>query len=211
MEEGPAKEKKRQERAQRALSQDEPVLEEEDEEDEDDEDDKFDIDDSLSDTNGATNGGLHTPDSEPSPRTVASMAFKAGLDPHVYSKTGTDSPDRYHAKQPHPPRLSPRHMTHSESSPSPSPASSTLSKEDEFRSIGENGDRDNIHGPRAAHQSARSRIPRDRDVEAESIRTPRAFDVPHRRAPSKDPSTRRAFAVWGHDESDSAASDGESS
>ena len=52
-------------------------------------------------------------------------------------------------------------------------------------------------------------IPRDRDIEAESMRTPRAFDAPpHRHAVHEGP--RRAFAVWGHDESDSNASDSES-
>ena len=87
---------------------------------------------------------------------------------------------------------------------------------------GERGERDDIHGPRSAHFSTRVRIPRDRDLETEgSLKTPTPIDPPsHLRPPfggagargrsrsrSHDGPHRRAFAVWGQDESDSAASD----
>ena len=87
---------------------------------------------------------------------------------------------------------------------------------------GDRGDRDDIRGPRSAQLSTRVRIPRDRDVDAESMKTPTPIDQPSGfRAPfarsrasrsrsrdrSHDGGLRRAFAVWGHDESDSAASD----
>ena len=133
-------------------------------------------------------------------------------------KSGVDSPDRFVGPHPHPPRVSPRHVQFAASSTSSS--SSDLDAQNHAR--GERGERDDIHGPRSAHFSTRVRIPRDRDLEAEgSLKTPTPIDPPsHLRPPfggagargrsrsrSHDGPHRRAFAVWGQDESDSAASD----
>ncbi|KAG5646275.1 hypothetical protein DXG03_003871 [Asterophora parasitica] len=74
-----------------------------------------------------------------------------------------------------------------------------------------NGARDDIHSPRPA--SGKSRIPKDRDVDL-NVKTPTASTLPYgrvrghaARSRSADHPGRRAFAVWGHDESDSNASD----
>ncbi|KAI0768709.1 ATP-NAD kinase [Trametes elegans] len=126
-------------------------------------------------------------------------------------KSGIDTPDRFTGPHPHPPRVSPRHVQFA--SPSSSSSSSSLATMGEQR--GDRGDRDDIRGPHSAHLSTRVRIPHDRDVEGESMKTPTPVDAPSHRASSfgrnrsrsRDAPQRRAFAVWGQDESDSAASD----
>jgi NAD+ kinase len=71
-----------------------------------------------------------------------------------------------------------------------------------------------LHLPR--HPSGRSRIPKDRNLDLEAVKTPTPGSFVqgrgrgHSRSRSSDQPERRAFAVWGHDESDSNASDSES-
>ncbi|OSD01289.1 ATP-NAD kinase [Trametes coccinea BRFM310] len=127
-------------------------------------------------------------------------------------KSGVDTPDRFAGPHPHPPRVSPRHVQFT--NPSTSSSSSSLATMGEQR--GDRGERDDIRGPRSALLSTRVRIPHDRDIEAESLKTPTPVDQPsysrggafnRSRSRSRDGPQRRAFAVWGQDESDSAASD----
>ncbi|GLB37256.1 putative ATP-NAD kinase [Lyophyllum shimeji] len=113
--------------------------------------------------------------------------------------SGVDSPGRFAGPQPH---LPPRHVDfHLDSSRDMS----------EERRSGQEGARDDIHSPRPL--SGRSRIPRDRDIDLDNVRTPTASMLSHRRTrhyPARSRSMDRgprAFAVWGHDESDSNASD----
>lgn len=138
-------------------------------------------------------------------------------------RSGVETPDRFHGPHPHPPRLSPRHVQFahqdplSASSSSASLAPSAMDRDHTIRS-GEHGARDDLYSPRGT-LGARSRIPRDREVEErDTLRTPTASEGPaSRRRKSReraaqttfdgDTHPRRAFAVWGHDESDSAASD----
>lgn len=202
VEEGTPDKEKRQKKVIPHGINSEEVLEEGDEEDEE----KFDIDDSSPEANSssAPQSRAETPmTSEPSP-TAAAAAMAKGFT-HLLSKSthsGIESPDRFGAPAPHPHKSSPRGRDGS----TQATAFSIPSQRDEYRQIGEHGDRDNIHGPRHAHTGGRSRIPRDRDLDAEIVRTPRPFEV---RAQSRD-GPRRAFAVWGHDESsDSNASDSE--
>ncbi|KAI0633659.1 ATP-NAD kinase [Trametes polyzona] len=123
-------------------------------------------------------------------------------------KSGVDTPDRFVGPHPHPPRVSPRHVQFA--SPSNSSSTTSLPPLDQR---GDRGDRDDIRGPRSAHLSTRVRIPHDRDLDADSMKTPTPVDQPGRhpfarsRSRSRDAPQRRAFAVWGQDESDSAASD----
>ncbi|KAL1942765.1 hypothetical protein VTO73DRAFT_5005 [Trametes versicolor] len=127
-------------------------------------------------------------------------------------KSGVDTPDRFAGPHPHPPRVSPRHVQFA-AAPSTSSSSSSIAAQADVR--GERGDRDDIRGPRSAHLSTRVRIPHDRDLDGESMKTPTPVDPPQRhpfaprsRSRSRDAAPqRRAFAVWGQDESDSAASD----
>ncbi|KAI8975896.1 hypothetical protein BD414DRAFT_467649 [Trametes punicea] len=129
-------------------------------------------------------------------------------------KSGVDTPDRFAGPHPHPPRVSPRHVQFAPpSSPSSSSSVSSLATMGEQQQQrGDRGERDDIRGPRSAHLSTRVRIPHDRDVvEGESMKTPTPVDAPsylgRSRSRSRDGPSRRAFAVWGQDESDSAASD----
>ncbi len=149
----------------------------------------------------------------------AYLSATIGAAPSSGLKSGVDSPDRFAGPHPHPPRVSPRHVqfrTSSASSSSSSPSSDTFSDAHYPHHRGDRGDRDDIHSPRAALHSSRVRIPRDRDLEVESMRTPTSTERPagaarnssgtRSRSRSREPG-RWAFAVRGHDESDSAASD----
>ncbi|KAI1791265.1 ATP-NAD kinase [Ganoderma leucocontextum] len=144
----------------------------------------------------------------------AYLSATIGTAPSSGLKSGVDSPDRFVGPHPHPPRVSPRHVqfhTSSASSSSSSPSSDMFS---DAHHRGDRGERDDIHSPRAAHHSNRVRIPRDRDLDVENLRTPTSVERPaggrgssaRSRSRSREPG-RRAFAVRGHDESDSAASD----
>jgi NAD+ kinase len=128
-------------------------------------------------------------------------------------ESGIETPDRFvGGHHPHPPRVSPRHVQFQ--SPGISSASSPTTDHD-LALRGERGARDEIHSPRGMNGS-RNRIPRDRDFESEVLRTPTS-SVQGRRRRSRergahleydgDTHPRRAFAVWGQDESDSATSD----
>lgn len=131
------------------------------------------------------------------------------------SHSGVDTPGRFAGPTPHPPRVSPRHVEFAELTPlSPSASSDSL----EPAHPAQQGARDDINTQRSGHSSGKSRIPRDRDVDAESInmKTPTVADAMHggRRGHHRAHSSERelhhqprAFAVWGQDESDSNASD----
>ena len=146
---------------------------------------------------------------EPTARDAALAMTKGQLDtfrPRSISRTrsGIETPDRFACPHPHPPSISPRHVQWAEDK---------LSNDDLHLHAAQNGDRDHIHSPHLL-SGGKSRIPRDRDVDADSMKTPTVADglrKHHHRASSKeyDGSQRRAFAVWGQDESDSNASDGD--
>ena len=134
-------------------------------------------------------------------------------------RSGVETPDRFGGPHPQPPKLSPRHVQwagHDGSQSSSSASLATAPGDRDAAVRGERGARDDIHSPRD-HYGARSRIPRDRNIETDTLRTPTASEGPRRRRSRErttqeggvdgDNHPRRAFAVWGHDESDSAASD----
>ena len=218
-------------------------LDEEDEVSDEEEDGKFDIDDLSSTESPTATSGLSKQlspqeaklgkekveneskedvqaEAEDAARHLARgnayLSATIGAVPSSGLKSGVDTPDRFAGPHPHPPRVSLRHVqfsTHTSSaSSSSSPSEDTFS--DAHYRRGHRGDRDDIHSPRAAHHSNRVRIPRDRDLEVESLRTPTSTERPNgvhsrstrSRSRSREPG-RRAFAVRGHDESDSAASD----
>ena len=238
VEEGPAKPKKRRRRGissrtgpseQRAkTSTAEPVEEtiEDDEEDEvsEEEDDQFDIDDSSPEAatlNAAKVTNSQTPqedalgqekiqEREQRPRVTVettTSTYKKG--PMRTSKSRSrsrssglrsevDSPGRFAGSRPHPPPLLTRHVEFTLRGHSPTDSSSSLSAD----SVHE------IHSPRPS-----SRVPKDRDMEADAIKTPTIEDVVYGRTRVHSQSSlterhgHRAFAVWGQDESDSNTSD----
>ncbi|TCD65091.1 hypothetical protein EIP91_003100 [Steccherinum ochraceum] len=141
------------------------------------------------------------------------------------SRSGVETPDRFAGPHPHPPRLSPRHVQF-ESNSSSSTSLTGMAAHDRESTVRswERGARDDIHSPRG-HAGGRSRIPREREREQGAdgeMRTPTSAATSistegttnTRRRPdrsyhesSRSPHRRVAFAVWGHDESDSATSD----
>jgi len=196
----------------------EGVVQVEDEEDE--EDDKFDIDD-LSGAEAEAKAKLTEPqrvhksekDWEQHNAEVAAEALSKGnpqLSRVAFSRSGiesgVDSPNRFMGPLPHPPKVSPRHVqwkgehtdptTSGDSEPGPPPL-------------------------RPSHSPVLERIARERVEPGESAKTPtlhghfgRGTVVSHHRGRSRSKDThevgRRTFAVWGHDESDSNASDNDS-
>ena len=223
--------------------------EEQDEEDEDDdeedeeeeeEEEKYDIDDSSApeasavpsstDLVGMVKAQEETRQKrEESEARVAALALaQQGISGLTYTteRSGIKTPDRFAGAHPHPPRVSPRHVSfggeYALEASSPTDGSPTLANEDANATNphpDEKGERDHIHAPHML-SGGRSRIPRDRDVEADSanMKTPtvsswgqsQSASAPGRaqRSRSRDSScVRRAFAVWGQDESDSNASD----
>ncbi|KZT04687.1 ATP-NAD kinase [Laetiporus sulphureus 93-53] len=130
--------------------------------------------------------------------------------------SGVETPDRFACPHPHPPKISPRHVQFVTSNGSSSSDLVAMNRDETVRPRRDRASRDESHQqPRRTGQS-RSRTPRTREaVDADSMKTPRAFDEGRRRPRSRSRSrerpheghARRAFAVWGQDESDSATSD----
>jgi NAD+ kinase len=130
-----------------------------------------------------------------------------------HSSSGVDTPGRFAGPTPHPPHIAPRHVEFTDLLPL-SPAKSSDSLEPVHPA--QHGSRDDINTQKSVH-SGRSRIPRDRDVDAESMnmKTPTVADLMHGgkrvhhrgHSPEQQHHHHRAFAVWGQDESDSNASD----
>jgi len=129
--------------------------------------------------------------------------------------SGVETPDRFAGPHPHPPRVSPRHVQFAPSTASSSSSLVSMARDPTVTTRRDRGSREETSGqPRRSGQS-RSRTPRTREAEGDSLKTPRAFEDARRRNTSRsrsrerhhDGHARRAFAVWGQDESDSAASD----
>jgi len=227
VEEGPAKRKKRDQRSTPTVehlkvatpqSADEsPADEEEDEVS--DEDDKFDIDDSSVEADSASEASRD----EPLGRGVAPNIERTRFSPFarkMRSKSrsrsrasvsrpyhsGVDSPSRFASPQPH---LT-RHVGF-ELPKSSSADSSPLS--DSGLLAAQQGSRDELHS--TMQMSEKSGIPKDRSVNTEAAKTPTNASLAygkgrgHSRTRSAEHHARRAFAVWGHDDSDSNASESE--
>ncbi|KIM37802.1 hypothetical protein M413DRAFT_448306 [Hebeloma cylindrosporum] len=180
--------------------------EEEDERPDEEEEETFDIDDSspvAESRVGEEKGSATRPTFSPTiNESVKSRSRSASR--------GVDSPDRFASPAPHPPNVSPRHvgfqLPSGESSASSSPGSYPAQQE---------GTNDGLHlSPR--HSNGKSPVPKDRDLDLETIKTPtlgslvQGRERGYSRSRSSDQPESRAFAVWGHDESDSNTSDGES-
>lgn len=198
MEEGPAKKSKKKaatggspsdarEPAEGQAVEDHEEDEADEEEEEDD--DKFDIDDSAVDTQSTKESVESSDSSAPAPKPANDTIRPPSSD------TGT--PDRFASSRPQPPPLTQRHpihdaarkvhhdglrhhtpQTHRRLQPPP-PVSTSGSQQSpaqqlEMQVRGEDGQRDFIRAPESLMQSNRSKIPKDRDVESDSMRTPRA-------------------------------------
>ena len=194
-----------------------PRLVEEPEEEEElsDEEDTYDIDDSSPEADSVKVPVPLTVDESvgrektPSLRHVTSSKHKSKSRSRSRLRafpSGFDSPDRFASPLPRPPVVSPRHVEFNiPSSPSTDSSPPLSSPSDEAR----NGTRDDIRSPPLP--SGKSRIPKDRDLDLEPVKTPIPTGHARARGHSRGPEQHehRAFAVWGHDESDSNASDSE--
>jgi len=191
VEEGPAKHKQHKKapstQVQAPQSIEEDAVGEEDEElegadeedEEEDEEDKFDIDDSSAEASAASSSKASS--GQPSPAhhatTIASEKVTTAQSSYQSSTdSATDTPASHGRSRdkPQPSNTHPRHLISDAAEkirhlqdPHPSDPSPPKSQR------GENGDRDNIRAPESTFHSSKSRIPLDRDVEAESMRTPR--------------------------------------
>ena len=188
-----------------------PRVEEPDDEEEDelsDEEDTYDIDDSSVEAADSTtvpdsqpNGGEFVGrEKSPSPGNV--MSTKRRSKSRSRSQLGAFgsgfvSPGRFASTSAHNPRHVEFNMPSSPSTDE-SPVQSSPSDEAQY------GARDNIRFPEP--QSAKSRIPKDRELGLEAAKT--LIPIVHGR-PRGQHHEQKAFAVWGYDESDSNASDSE--
>ncbi|KAF9264206.1 ATP-NAD kinase [Marasmius fiardii PR-910] len=183
------------------------VEDEEEDEVSEEEDDKFDIDDSSPEaastsvtitnaptardeivgrekaTENITEDGIHKALSRPKRSARSRSRSRSGI------RSGIDSPNRFADPDRHP-HLTPRHHVDFD-----------ISSADSSDSGGQHGMRDDLHAAR--RPSNKNRIPKDR----EDLKTPTAIRGSHSKSRSSIDYGHRAFAVWGHDESDSNASD----
>ncbi|KAH0827573.1 hypothetical protein J3R83DRAFT_4296 [Lanmaoa asiatica] len=206
----------------------EPLEEEVEESDEEwvEDDDKFDIDDSSTDVLNDEQHQNEMASQTDSELEVAAAALRHNLTPRFSRSarsrsrsksglhSGVDTPGRFAGPTHSPPHLS-DHYHSAFTSEIPSPTISE-SSDDSLLSMdrAQRGARDDLHS--AQHYfSGRSRIPRDRDLD-DDLQTPTIpgsisdrGSHPHLRASSRenDHQHRRAFAVWGNDETDSGTSD----
>lgn len=129
-------------------------------------------------------------------------------------RSGVDTPGRFAGPTHSPPHL-PDHYDSTFTSEFPSPTISD-SSDDSLSNMdrAQRGARDDLHSAQQ-YFSGRSRIPRDRDFE-DDRQTPTIPDSvsdteghPHPKGSSREGEYqhRRAFAVWGNDETDSGTSD----
>ncbi|KAH9485278.1 ATP-NADH kinase YEF1 [Psilocybe cubensis] len=203
-----------------AEAEDSPIDDEEDEVT-DEEEDKFDIDDSSpeAESNQAVvANGLKSAEKATGQEKAADLRpHLSGLKRKSKSRSrsrpppphsGVASPSRFANSVPYSSSIPTRHVGFDLSSPHSSTPSSPESSQNT-----QQGSRDNFHG---SHQlSGRSKIPKDRELDLEAVKTPTASSLVygrgrgHSRTRSIDHPEPRAFAVWGHDESDSNASDNE--
>lgn len=225
VEEGPVKKKKRDQRSTPTAEHlkvaapqivDESSAEEEEDE-VSEEDDQFDIDDSSVEADSASEASRE----EPLGRGIVSHMEKIPFSPFakkIRSKSrsrsrasasrsyhsGVDSPSRFASPQPH--------LTRHVGFELPKSSSANSSSSDSYLLYAaQQGSRDDIHSTRQV--SGKSRIPKDRGIDTEAAKTPTNTSLAygrgrgHSRARSAEHHGRRAFAVWGHDESDSNASE----
>lgn len=186
---------------------------EEEDEVSDEDDDKFDIDDSSpeADTSSNASGSAGiTPNAfavgqekargqRPVLSPMTKRRSKSRSRTRVPSSppmSGVESPGRYANGQPHPPSGSPRRVGFNLPN-----TPSTASSSDSLVSLpAQSGTRDDLHSYNT--NSSRSRIPKDREIDFDAVKTPTP-------GASRAQAEHRAFAAWGHDESDSNASDSE--
>ena len=161
-----------------------------------DEEDKFDIDDSSPEASAAKE--LDIPDQPSSLNEGFEKSLGAEHPPvsKTSAKKETDSPDSTRVAHPLPLSIPPQHLISTAAeriqnlrvppvsrlphvgsstiaSPSSPEALQPTPSAPRPRSEERDGDRDNIRAPESLFQSNKSKIPRDRDIEAESMRTPR--------------------------------------
>jgi len=200
----------------KTLATDEVAEGDQEEDEDEEEDDRFDIDD-LSGTETEAKAepvksqlaSKSEEDWEQHNAEAAAEALSKG-NPHLsrvaFSKSGiesgVDSPDRFMGPLPHPPKVSTRHVQWTKG---------------ESHDPTTTGDSEHGSAPlRPSHSQFRERLAGG--VPGDTAKTPtlhghfgRATVISNNRGRSKSRDTsdvgRRTFAVWGHDESDSNASD----
>ncbi|CAE6405046.1 unnamed protein product [Rhizoctonia solani] len=169
------------------------------------EEEKFDIDDSSPEAAAAA--ATTTTASEPKSGAAAVAARAINRDniveSHFTSKSGYDSPDRFRVPHPHPPKVHFRHTV--EGAPELVRPTSGSAEAKTPRP----GDPGRGYVQHASIEQ--DGIPHSAGIQHHHHHSPHyPHSKPQReRAPSTAPHDRRAFAVWGQDESDSNTSDGE--
>ncbi|CUA70455.1 hypothetical protein RSOLAG22IIIB_04193 [Rhizoctonia solani] len=192
---------------------------------EDEEEEKFDIDDSspeaaVAAASTAASSTVPSPTSEPKPTGAAAVAARAInrdniVESHFTNRSGYDSPDRFRVPHPHPPKVHFRHTVEGAPAPAPAPEAATSTPAAPRSAEAKTprpGDSSRGSGGYLQHASIeQDGIPHSAGIQHHHHHSPHyPHSKPQReRVPSTAPHDRRAFAVWGQDESDSNTSDGE--
>lgn len=171
------------------------------EEEDSEEEEKFDIDDSAPEADAGITDTNNVAGIEKLRKLTLSSRKRSKSRSRSRSRvrpvSGVLSPSRYATK---PPFFSSRHVDFEvPSSPSSTSSDSLLSD------VTHGGTGDYVRS--AFHQSAKSRVLKDRDLDFDHIKTPTLGHHGHLRTRNSQPEPR-VFAVRGQDESDSATSDG---
>ena len=183
-------------------------LDDEEEDELSDEEDTYDIDDSSFEIDSATVSDSQPIGDEfvgreksPSGRHVMTSKRRSKSRSRSRLRTfasGLISPGRFASTLAHTPTVASRHVEFNIPGSPSTDESPPQSDEAQY------GARDDIRSPEPP--SAKSRIPKDRELGLGPVKTP--IPIVHGRPPGQH-HEHRAFAVWGHDESDSNASDSE--
>ncbi|CAE7086341.1 unnamed protein product [Rhizoctonia solani] len=170
---------------------------------EEEEEEKYDIDDSSPEA--ATVSTAPSPTSTSGAAAVAARAINKDniVESHFTNKSGYDSPDRFRVPHPHPPKVHFRHTVEGASAEAKTPRPGDINN---------GGVMPGDAGGHLQHASIeQDGRPHSAGIQHHHHHSPHyPHSKPQReRAPSTAPHDRRAFAVWGQDESDSNTSDGE--
>ncbi|CAE6489377.1 unnamed protein product [Rhizoctonia solani] len=197
----------------------ESQLKQRDQGEEEEEEEKYDIDDSSPEaavTSSAANSPPPPVSKEPEPgmgmgaAAVAARAINRDniVESHFTSKSGYDSPDRYRVPHPHPPKVHFRHTVGGAPPQTEAPKSAGTGAGAEAKTPRPG---DTARGYMQHASIEQDGIPHSAGIQHHHHHSPHYphSRVQRERAPSTAPHDRRAFAVWGQDESDSNTSDGE--
>jgi NAD+ kinase len=188
-----------------------------DDDEEEEEEEKYDIDDSSPEA-ATAKANVSAPPVAPAAVAARAIDKDGIIESHFTHKSGYDSPDRFRVPYPHPPKVHFRHLVDGSEIPGAEAESSGsgAGSAENLKTPRPGDHRNEVHpGAAAAKVGAgpEDGRPHSAGVQQHHHHSPHYPHHQHHRGdipkPATAPPERRAFAVWGQDESDSNTSDGE--